>query len=189
MSDDMNIDEKNAVVAVFDDHEKAEDAVRALDRSGFDMSKLSIVSRDYHTDEHVVGYYTAGDRMRYWGTMGAFWGGIWGLLAGAAFFWVPGIGPVVVAGPVLAWMLAVLETTAVGAGVGAIGGALGSIGIPRHSVLKLETELRAGGFLLIAHGTAQQVEIARKTFEQSKAIQTTTHVAPGSILGTPDSRR
>jgi hypothetical protein len=75
------------------DHPEAEAAVKELQRGGFDMKKLSVVGKDYHTDEQVVGYYNAGDRMKYWGKMGAFWGGFWGLLFGAAFFWVPGVGP------------------------------------------------------------------------------------------------
>ena len=56
------------------------------------MKKLSIVGKDYHTEENVVGYYTTGDRMKYWGKLGAFWGGFWGMLFGSAFFWLPGIG-------------------------------------------------------------------------------------------------
>ncbi len=81
---------QDAVVAVYETHSQAEDAVKKLERSGLDMKQLSIVGRDYHSEEHVVGYYNAGDRMKYWGKLGAFWGGIWGLLFGAAFFWVPG---------------------------------------------------------------------------------------------------
>jgi len=65
----------NAVIASYDDHSAAEDAVRELQKSGFDMKKLSVVGKDYHTDEQVVGYYNAGDRMKYWGKLGAFWGG------------------------------------------------------------------------------------------------------------------
>ena len=61
---------QNSVVAVFESHTKAEDAVRELQKSGFDMKKLSIVGKDYHTDEHVVGYYNTGDRMLYWGKLG-----------------------------------------------------------------------------------------------------------------------
>lgn len=49
---------ENAVVAVYNDHVEAEEAVQHLQRAGFDMKKLSIVGKDYHTDEHVVGYYT-----------------------------------------------------------------------------------------------------------------------------------
>ena len=105
--------EKNSVVAIFPSHSQAEDAVRELQKDGFDMKKLSIVGKDYHTDEHVVGYYNIGDRMMYWGKLGAFWGGFWGLLFGSAFFWVPGIGPLVVAGPLVTWIVGALETAAV----------------------------------------------------------------------------
>ena len=55
--------EKNAVVAVYNTHVEAEGAVKELQKSGFDMKKLSIVGKDYHTEEHVTGYYNAGDRM------------------------------------------------------------------------------------------------------------------------------
>jgi len=37
------------------------------------MRALSIVGKESHTDEHVVGYYNTGDRMKYWGKTGAFW--------------------------------------------------------------------------------------------------------------------
>ena len=73
-------------MGVYDSHEKAENAVKELQKAGFDMKKLSILGRDYHTEEHVVGYYNTGDRMKAWGKIGAFWGSIWGLLFGAAFF-------------------------------------------------------------------------------------------------------
>ena len=101
--------EKNCVVAIFKAHSQAEEAVRELQKDGFDMKKLSIVGKDVHTDEHVVGYYTTGDRMMYWGKLGAFWGGFWGLLFGSAFFWVPGIGPLLVAGPLVMWIVGALK--------------------------------------------------------------------------------
>ena len=93
--------ERNAVVAVYGTHIEAEGAVKELQRAGIDMQTLSIVGRDSYTDEHVVGYYNAGDRMKYWGKTGAFWGGFWGLLFGSAFFAIPGIRPVLVAGPLV----------------------------------------------------------------------------------------
>ena len=96
--------EKSAVVAIYDTHAEAEAAIRDLEKLGFDMTKLSIVGKDYHTEEDVIGYYTTGDRMRSWGTSGAFWGGIWGLLFGSAFFLIPGLGPILAAGPVVAWI-------------------------------------------------------------------------------------
>ena len=56
----------NSVVAPFEFYNGAEAAVRELQQSGFDMRKLSLVARDYHSEEHVVGCYNTGDRMAYW---------------------------------------------------------------------------------------------------------------------------
>ena len=143
--------EKSAVVAVYDTHAEAEAAIRDLEKAGFDMTKLSIVGKDYHTEEDVTGYYTTGDRMRSWGKSGAFWGGIWGLLFGSAFFFIPGLGPILAAGPLVAWIVGGLEGAAVVGGVSALGAALVSIGIPKDSVISYETQLRAGKFVVIAH--------------------------------------
>ena len=62
----------NSVVAIYETHEQAEHAIKELQMAGVDMKSLSIAARDAHTDEHIVGYYNAGDRMMYWGKMGAF---------------------------------------------------------------------------------------------------------------------
>ncbi len=166
---------ENAIVAVYNDHVQAEQAVDQLKKAGFDMTKLSIVGKDYHTEENVVGYYNAGDRMKYWGKMGAFWGGIWGLLFGAAFFVVPGIGPVLVAGPVAAWIVAALEGAAVAGGLSAIGAGLYSIGIPKDSILRYEVALKADKFLLIAHGTADELANAKETIERTSPVEVNVH--------------
>jgi hypothetical protein len=55
--------ENSAVVGIYKSHTGAEASIKELQRSGFDMKKLSIVGKDYHTEEHVIGYYNAGDRM------------------------------------------------------------------------------------------------------------------------------
>ena len=78
--------DSNSVVAVYGSHTDAENAVAKLGTASFDITKVSILGKDYHTEENVVGYYTAGDRMKAWGGIGAFWGGIWGLLSGQVFF-------------------------------------------------------------------------------------------------------
>lgn len=168
----------NSVVAVFESHDKAEEAVRELQRSGFDMQKLSIVGKDYHTEEHVVGYYTTGDRMLYWGKAGAFWGGFWGLLLGSAFFWVPGIGQLLVAGPLVMWIVGALEEAAVVGGLGALGAALFSIGIPKNSVIQYESEVKNGKLILIVHGTDDEVERARDLLHRTQAKTTTVHAEP-----------
>ena len=170
----------NSVVAVFETHDEADRAIRKLQKDGFDMAKLSIVGKDYHTEEHAVGYYNAGDRMVYWGAQGAFWGGFWGLLFGSAFFWVPGVGPLLIAGPLVAWIVAALEGAVVVGGLSALGGALASIGIPENSIVKYETEVKNGKLLLVAHGTHDEVQRAKTLLKQTKAT-TTVHAEPATV--------
>jgi hypothetical protein len=160
--------QSNAVVAIYKSHAEAEAAIKELQQSGFDMKKLSIAGRDYHTDENVVGYYNVGDRMKHWGKFGAFWGGLWGWLFGSAFFFIPGIGPILVAGPLVGWIVGALEGATVVGGVSALGAAIYSIGIPKNSVLQYETALKTDKFVLIAHGTAEEAARAREIIKRTK---------------------
>ena len=155
--------EHDSIVAVYENHAAAETAVRELAKSGFDMKKLSIVGKDYATEEGVVGFYNAGDRMKVWGKTGAFWGGLWGMLFGSALFVIPGLGPLFAAGPLVAWIAGALEGAAVVGGMSALGAGLYSVGIPKDSIVTYETQIKAGEFLVIAHGARSQVE-------KSKAI-------------------
>ena len=142
---------EQVAVAIYNTHDEAEQAVKTLERGGFDMRKLSIVGKDYHTEEHVVGYYNTGDRMKAWGRIGAFWGGLWGLLFGAAFFFIPGIGPVVLAGPLVASLVGALEGAVVVGGL---------------------TALKADKFLVIAHGTPEEVARAKSIIDSGPATAT-----------------
>ena len=171
----------NSVVAVFESHDKAENAIRELQTDGFDMKKLSIVGKDYHTEEHVVAYYNAGDRMLYWGKQGAFWGGLWGLLFGSAFFWVPGVGPLLVAGPLVIWIVSALEGAAVVGGFSALGAALASIGIPNNSIVQYESEVKNGKFMLVVHGTPADIIRAKGILSASGALETQVHLADAPV--------
>ncbi len=166
----------DAVVWIHTTHEGAEASVKQLQRGGLDMTKLSIVGADYHTEEHVVGYYNTGDRMKVWGKFGAFWGGFWGMLTGSALFVVPGIGPLMVFGPLVGWIIGALEGAVVVGGLGAVGAALYGLGIPKDSVLQYETALRSNQYLVVVHGTAADVATARTilgvTSDDSRAAPT-----------------
>ena len=168
---------ENSIVAVYRQHDEADRAVKELQRGGVDMRKLSVVGKGYHTDEQVVGYYNTGDRMKYWGKMGAFWGGFWGLLFGSAFFMIPGLGPILVAGPLVAWIVGALEGAVVVGGLSALGAGLYSIGIPKDSIVKYEAALKTDQFLLIAHGTAAEVAEAKKIIENTHPLSCTLHAA------------
>jgi hypothetical protein len=168
----------NSVVEVFDTHLQAEKAVKALQEAGVDMKSLSIAGKDLHSEEHVVGYYNAGDRMKYWGKIGAFWGGIWGLLFGSALFAIPGIGPILVAGPLVGWIVGALEGALVVGGVSAIGAGLVSIGIPKDSVIKYEVALKSDKFILIVHGTQEAVYAARIILDGTDSESEDIHWQP-----------
>jgi hypothetical protein len=168
---------ENSVVAIYRQHNDAELAVKELQRGGIDMRKLSIAGKGYHTEEQVVGYYNTGDRMKYWGKVGAFWGGFWGLLFGSALFMIPGLGPILVAGPLVAWIVAGLEGAVEVGALGALGAGLFSIGIPKDSVVKYETALKTDQFLVIVHGTAAEVATAKKIIDNTHPLYCTLHAA------------
>jgi hypothetical protein len=73
------MENNDSPVYVFNTHVEAEQAIDSLRRADFDVTKLSLIGKGYHSEEHPVGFYTAGDKIRSWGGVGAFWGGIWGL--------------------------------------------------------------------------------------------------------------
>ena len=130
------------------------------------MKKLSIIGKGVHSEEHPVGFYTTGDRVKTWGSFGIFWGGLWGLLVGAAFFWIPGIGPIAAAGPIVHALAGALEGATVVGGLSALGAALAGMGIPKDSILKYEREMKADKYLLIAHGDTDAVQNAREIIDR-----------------------
>jgi hypothetical protein len=168
-------EKSNTAVGLFSSHQDAENAIKELQKAGYDMKKLSVVGKDYQSEENVIGYYNTGDRMATWGKHGLFWGWIWGLLVGSAFFIIPGVGPVMIGGPLVSWMIGALETAVLIGGVTALGGALASIGVPADSVLRYETAIRADKFVLIVHGTAQESEKAKNILMQNKAEEADVH--------------
>ena len=153
------MEQNDTVIGVFADHHAAERAVQQLAATGFPMTALSIVGKGYHTDEKVVGFYNLGDRVRFWGARGAFWGGLWGLFLGGLFLTVPIVGHVVVLGYIAATAASVVEGAVVVGGISVLGAVLASIGLPKDSVIRYETAVAADGFLVMAHGTP--AEIAR----------------------------
>jgi hypothetical protein len=155
----------DSVVAVFKSHEEAEVAVKKLAASGFEMKNLSVVGKGYHSDEKVVGFYNAGDRVKFWGTRGAFWGGFWGLFFGGLFMAVPIVGHVVILGYLAAIAVSAVENAVVVGGLSALGAAIYSIGIPKNSVLDYEAAVKADDFLVMAHGSSSEVARAKTILE------------------------
>jgi hypothetical protein len=163
------------VVAVFSDHLSAEAAIKKLAAAKFDIKDLSIVGKGYHSDEKVVGFYQTSDRIKFWGTRGAMWGGLWGLFFGGLFLTIPAIGGVVVLGGLATIIAAGIENAVVVGGLSAIGAALYSINIPKDSVLQYETAIKAEGFLVMVQGTSADVARAKSILAMTSAASIDSH--------------
>jgi hypothetical protein len=155
------MDTEDSLLCVSPTHADADRLISALSRCGIDVTKLSLIGHGYHSEEHVLGLYTAGDRIMSWGRTGALWGGFWGLLLAPAAFILPGLGLVAMAGPVVSALFGALEGAVVVGGLSALGAALTMIGVPQDLVVKYEAALKADRYVLMLHGNAQEVAKAR----------------------------
>ena len=171
MSEQVN----NSVIALYKTHDAAENAVKILAQASIPMKEISVIGKGYHSEEKVVGFYNIGERVQFWGKYGAFWGSLWSILAGGLFLSTPLIGPVVVLGGFAAVVFTAIEGAIVGGGIGALGAALFSIGIPKDSILQYEDTLKADGFLVLVQGTADEVNRAHEILNTSKASQVNAH--------------
>ncbi|HLX80655.1 MAG TPA: DUF1269 domain-containing protein [Burkholderiales bacterium] len=132
------------------------------------MKKLSLIGMGNHGEQHPVGFYTAGDRIKSWGGAGAFWGAMWSLLFGPAVFFLPGFGLIAMAGPLVTVLVGALEGAVVLGGASALGAALTRIGVPNNQVIKYETAVKADKCVLILHGNADEVAKARAVLAGAK---------------------
>jgi hypothetical protein len=146
----------NAVVAIYKSRAEAETAVKELQQSGFDMKKLSIAGRDHHTNEHLVPSQNAVARMKHLGKLGISWDGIGGWLFGSGLFLVPGVDPLFVAGPLVAWIVGGLEGAVVAGALRAQGAGLYSVDNARDCILRYEAALKSGKLVVIAHSSVQE---------------------------------
>ena len=169
------MDHHHSTVAVFNTHGQAEAAIHRLAEAKFPIDQLSIIGKGYETQEQVVGFYNLGDRVKLWGKNGAVWGGLWGLLTAGVFMTVPLVGSVIVLGHLGAMVFGALEGAAMIGGLGAVGGALASIGVPKDSVLRYEQDLRAEKFLVVVHGSAEEARRANALLSASDAARLEIH--------------
>ncbi len=165
----------DTTIAIFDDHLAADAAIKTLSRGGFAMKQLSVIGKGYHTEENVVGFYNTGDRVRFWGLRGAFWGGLWGVFFGGLFLSIPIVGHVVVLGYLASMVFSGVESAAVVGGLSALGAAMYGIGIPKDRVIEYESALKADHFLVMVHGTPAETIRARAILGLAKPLRLDVH--------------
>ena len=164
-----------SLVAIYKDHASADAAIKSLNASGFDIKDLSIVGKGYRTEEKVMGFYSTADRIKFWGSQGAVWGGLWGLFFGGLYLTLPVIGGVVILGTLATVIIAGIENAVVVGALGALGAGLYSLGIPKDSVVNYETHLETDEFLVMAHGSPDALARAKATLGQSNATSIDIH--------------
>jgi len=161
--------------------EQAEGAVHKRDHQGFPTKHISIVTQNLASAKRPHGFITPEDDLTKRGTVtGAWIGGLCSLLVGAAFLWIPGVGPLLVAGRLAALLFAGVEGALAGAATGGLLGALANWGIAEEHILEYESHLRGGKYLVIAYGTAEEVEQAHTILEGTAVEELCLHADVGA---------
>ena len=170
--------EMNSIVAIYAAPADAVDGVNDLHRAGFDMMNVSVAAREYQNQEHVVGYFSiGGNSAKFLGKLAPFWAEAGGVLREAAFFVLPGLGPVLIAGPLVKAVVSSLEETPENRGFGALDAALRRMGVPNESILRYESELCADRFLLLAHWKAEELMHAKDVLHKTRPVELNLHFA------------
>jgi uncharacterized membrane protein len=151
-------DHKVSIIAVYPDHDSAETAARRLEAVGIDMKNVSVIGKDFESVERPVGFVTTGSVANDGAKVGALSGGLFGLLIGAAFLVVPGVGPMIIAGPLAAAVLGGIEGALGGAAMGGLTGALVGLGVSKDKAIRYEADVKAGKYLLTLDGDAAQMQ-------------------------------
>src|SRR5579872_881933 len=154
---------QDMVVGTFDSHDRAEQVVRRLIDAGIPADHISILTQGLQVKEQVQGYVTTGDVARDLAGVGAWTGGLFGLLAGAAFLWVPALGPLFILGPLASAAVGALEGGAVGGLLGAVMGKK----METDHIPKIQAALQGGKFVVVVHGSAQELETARRVMGEN----------------------
>jgi hypothetical protein len=177
VSEEIHMPEQS-VVGMYDTMAQVEGALRKLDEAGFPIAHVSIVSQNLQSEKEVVGYITVEDVAKKGLITGAWAGGLLGLLTGVAFLWIPGFGPLIVAGQLASLLLGVLsgmEGAVIGAAYGGVLGTLAGWGVAQDHIFKYEEHVRAGKHLVIVHGKLEEVARARSILQDTRAIALHVH--------------
>jgi hypothetical protein len=167
--------QESSVVGVYTSIDAAEAAVQKLGQGGFPIQHVSILTKDLGSEKKVHGFVTSCDVAKSAARTGAWVGGIFGLLVGAAFVWLPGVGPLIVAGSLTSALMGGLEGAVAGAALTGVLGWLGAIGISKEHILKYEETVKAGKVLVVAHGTPDEVKKAQGILSGTGAVAVNLH--------------
>ena len=159
---------------ICDTHIAAENAIRSLMTGGIEANKISLIGKGYHSEELPTGFYSTRDKIIAWGGNGAFWGSMWGILMAPAVFFLPPLGMVALAGPIVSVLVSALEGALVVGGLSAVGAAMSRIGVDKNEIIQYESALKVNKYLLIVHGTAIEISKAQSIYADINESEMTT---------------
>jgi hypothetical protein len=165
--------DKHICVAIYANHDQADEAFSRLQVEGSNMDLLSFVGRDYWKD--MVGSRNAGERFQYRGNLGPFWERLWSILRGWGVFWFFENGPVLVAGPLVRTIVATQEEGNGGNHKRNFEAGLFGIGIPKESLIEYEKALQNNQILVFIQGTINEINHAQDILNETRAINHTIH--------------
>ncbi len=172
---------EQCVVGTYETMSGAEDAIQKLQEGGFPVDQVSILAQNLQSEKKVHGYVTARDTSKAGAKTGAWFGGLFGILVGAGFLWIPGVGPLLVAGPLAAILLGGVEGAVGGAVFGGLLGGLSGWGISKKHILKYEERLKAGKYLLVAHGDNAELDKAQSIMQATAPFELELHAEPAPV--------
>ncbi len=156
---------KTAVYGITNSREQAEFIVDRLKADNFSNQDISVLfadkagTRDFAYEKHTK----APEGAAAGGASGGVIGGVLGWLISIGVLALPGVGPLIAAGPILA----ALSGAAVGAAAGGIAGGLIGLGIPEYEARQYETKIKAGGVLISVHSdNSDETKRAKEIFEE-----------------------
>jgi hypothetical protein len=147
-----------SVVGVYDSVEDAETAIKRLADAGYPMDHVSILGQNLVSSTQLHGFVTTGDVAKTSATVGAWVGGLFGLLTGVAVLFVPGVGPLMVLGPLAGGVIGAAEGAA---WTGVLGAIVGHF-VSKQHIPKFTRHLEAGKYLVVVQGGADELARARQ---------------------------
>jgi len=163
-----------AVIAVFDSHDKAGEAIRKLLQAGIDEEAIAAIGKGEDTPEKNFELHKENEHIGWWAKTGTVWGGIFGLLTGAFVSVVPGFGPIVAAGHIIPALAGALGGAMVVGPAAALGAWMADFAVEEAQKVLYHKYLEEGKVLVIVKGDEATVKKA-ETILKPLAVETKIH--------------
>ncbi|KRE92151.1 low temperature-induced protein [Paenibacillus sp. Soil766] len=161
------------IIGVFNTEEEAIRVINQLKAAGFNSEELSVVGRNHDDLDHVevATESKAGEGLATGAATGGVLGGVTGLLVSIGALAIPGVGPIIAAGPIVA----ILTGAAVGASAGGLVGGLVGLGIPEEEAIQYHEYVQNGKVLVLVNSDADRANLAYQIFRDHKSLNADTY--------------